>query len=286
MMDDLLRQVAIVSEAKTAPVSPSELTRVAAALQKQALRDFSAIWDLVATVDAFATLDDVPVGYWPIIIMDDIGAPGAAGYHTDDHGQPFALVQSGDGWPLTASHECLEMLADPFGSRLVAGQSLMPDQGRVEYLVEVCDPSEDADNAYTVNSILVSDFYTPRFFDPVTVPGTRYSYTGAIEKPRQVLRGGYISWHDPVSDHWFQQIFFGAAPEFRDLGTLEGETGSPREIIDRLTRPPQLTSGVRTGARGMAMATAAAQPNAAATNARAQSLRAQIQQLKQKYQKP
>ena len=89
---------------------------------------------------AFDSLDDLPLDYWPVIIKDDIGDPTAAGYHEDQHGQPFALVQHGQGWSLTASHEVLEMLADPFGRRLVAGESPVRGQGRVKFLVEVCDP--------------------------------------------------------------------------------------------------------------------------------------------------
>jgi hypothetical protein len=76
--------------------------------------------------------------------MDDIGTPGAAGIHEDKNGQPFALVTASsnlDEWSSTASHEALEMLIDPFGNRLVAGDSPKSDQGRVSFLVEVCDPS-------------------------------------------------------------------------------------------------------------------------------------------------
>jgi hypothetical protein len=65
-------------------------------------------WDVKATVDVFPRLEDVPIGYWPIIVMDDIQTPGAAGVHEDKNGQPFALVTSSDhleGWSLTASHE-------------------------------------------------------------------------------------------------------------------------------------------------------------------------------------
>ena len=119
-MAAILRQVALVSE--VAAVSASDLTRASAALQKQAVRDFAPIWDVQATVDAFATLEDVPLGYWPVIIEQDIGFD-AAGIHLDKDGQPFALVNISDGWQLTASHEVLEMLADPFGNRLVAGDS-------------------------------------------------------------------------------------------------------------------------------------------------------------------
>ena len=68
---------------------------------------------------------------------------------------------------------------------------------RVNYLVEVCDPSEAAEHAYSCNGILVSDFYTPNYFDPVKAGGVRYSFTGAITEPLQVLLGGYLSWQDP-----------------------------------------------------------------------------------------
>src|SRR5260370_422166 len=114
----MLVQVALVSQ--TAEISFSALSRVSAALQKQVTRDVASIWDVEATVDAFASMSDVPVGYWPITISDqDLG--DAAGIHEDKDGQPFALVQYGYAWSLTASHECLEMLVDPFGNRLVAG---------------------------------------------------------------------------------------------------------------------------------------------------------------------
>ncbi len=165
----LLYQVALVSEISA--VSASQLLRVCAALQKQVSRDFGPIWELQATVSAFTRLEDVPLGAWPVIVRDDINTPGAAGVHEDKDGQPFALVAYDSDWPLTASHECLEMLADPFGSRLIPGRSVKRGQDRVEYLVEVCDPCEDIANAYTVNGILLSDFYTPHYFDPVKSTG-------------------------------------------------------------------------------------------------------------------
>ena len=228
--------VALVSETNAIPAS--EVNRVAAALQKQAVRDFEPIWNVRALVSAFSTLEDVPLGYWPIIVRDDIGFPGAAGIHLDKDGQPFALVMSGSHWSLTASHELLEMLADPFGNRLIAGTSPKPDQGRVEFLVEVCDPSEAVAFAYQVNGIVVSDFYTPHYFDPVGTAGIRYSYTGAITKPREVLKGGYLSWHEPVTNHWWQFQFFSGKGRFVDLGVFTAIKESLRAMIDGMTVVP------------------------------------------------
>lgn len=224
-------QLALVSE--TQGLGVSELTRVSAALQKQVLRDLAPIWGIWASVDAFPDLDDVPTGYWPVVVLDNIGFPGASGIHLDQDGQPFALVQLTNRWTLTASHEVLEMLVDPFGDRLTPSQSIKPDQGRVNYLVEVCDPSEAFEFSYTVNGIRVSDFYTPAFFDPMPARSVRYSFTDTIKEPKQVLRGGYLSWLDPVTSHWWQQKFFGPEPVFVDLGPQTFSAESFRTWIDR-----------------------------------------------------
>ena len=226
----VLRHVALVSETRS--LSFSELTRVSAALQKQAIRDLAPVWEKQSTVHAFARLEDVPVGTWPIIVEENIGVADAEGIHEDEDGQPFALVTLSDGWSLTASHELIEMLVDPFGRRLTEGQSPKPDQGRVQFLVEPCDPSEAAEFAYVIDGVTVSDFYTPKYFSTVFNPADRYSHTGAITKRRQVLQGGYLSWHDPVTDHWFQETFFdGDHPRFRNLGRLTGSGKSFRRQI-------------------------------------------------------
>lgn len=226
----LLKQLALVSE--TAAVSFGQVAQISAALQKQVSRDFGPIWNIQATIDAFQTLDDVPAGYWPILIRDDIDQPGAAGYHKTDDGQPLSLVRASTQTSLTCSHECLEMLADPSGDRLIPGDSLKNGQGRVLYLLEVCDPSESVDFAYRVNGILVSDFYTPNFFDPVANPAIRYSFSGAIQRPLQVLDGGYLSWQVPGADEWWQFRNFGPAPGYVPLQAHPLPGQSLREFID------------------------------------------------------
>jgi hypothetical protein len=107
----LVHYVALTVE-KPKFVSFSELAKVGAALQKQVSRDFSPWWGVKGIVSVFATLEDVPLGYWPVIVTEKV--PGTHGYHEDKSGQPFSLVQAGDSWSLIASHETLEMLADPF----------------------------------------------------------------------------------------------------------------------------------------------------------------------------
>jgi hypothetical protein len=162
---NMVWHVALVVEGE-AP-SFSELSRAGAALQKQVIKDFGPIWGVEATVDAFAKLEDVPLGYWPVIVKDDIKNDRALGYHLSKNGQPYSLVKYTNGWETTSSHEVLEMLADPFGKTLVSAPSIKPDQDRVQYLVEVCDPSEAAEYGYTVNGVLLPTF-TRRSFSTVS----------------------------------------------------------------------------------------------------------------------
>lgn len=250
-MSALVANIALVSE--TPVVDFSQVSAVAAALQKQVSRDFGPIWEVDATVGAFDRLESAPVDYWPIIVRDDINQPGAAGYHTDDNGQPFALVQADANWALTVSHEALEMLADPFGSRTIAG-SPPPDApdpvsgfDRVVYLVEVCDPCEDVQFAYSSNGVPVSDFITPNYYDPIAADGIRYSFGGNITAPHTVLDGGYVSFGNPVDNHWYQIVMEGGEPQLRDLGVITSSQGkSLRELVDQKVREARESEHYRT----------------------------------------
>ena len=119
------------------------------------------IWGVYATIDAFASLEHVPPGYWPILVGDYFPGIEPVGLHLDRSGQPFALVEASRSWSLTASHEVIEMVIDPWGNRTVPGGSPMAGQGLVEIMVEVCDPPGGSQWAYTVNGYLMSDFVTP-----------------------------------------------------------------------------------------------------------------------------
>jgi hypothetical protein len=277
----LLAQVALVPEDSHSGITMSNLTRVAAALQKQVTRDFGPIWEIDATVDAFESLDDMPLGYWPIIISKNT-PDFALGFHSDDQGQPFSIVKVSANWSLTASHECLEMLADPFGNRLVPSFSLDSKQGRVSYLIEVCDPCESASFAYTSNGVWVSDFYTPDFFDPQAAQGVRYDFTGNIREPRKVLEGGYISWNDPQTDEWWQQQFFGGQPEIVSLGKLTN-VRNIREAIDRKTRDKNIRPealGLPESDKSLKDAQKTWNTVAQSSQARAKMLHVKIEELK------
>src|SRR6266568_8608845 len=145
----LPRRVGIASRSQS--VSLRDIINVAAAINLQASRDLQSIWHISGSVTALADPESIEPGVWPIFIVDDVGQEGAAGLHLTDHQQPYALVEAGLTWSLTASHECLEMLVDPSGNRLVPSSGITVAGSEVrdvttekfEYLVEVADPSED-----------------------------------------------------------------------------------------------------------------------------------------------
>jgi len=90
--------------------------------------------------------------------------------------------------------------------------------------VEACDPCEADNCAYPIQGVAVSDFITPHFYDPIVTPGTRYSFTGAITAPRQILKGGYISFINPQAGE-VQQILYvdpSKPPQLMNLGPAQG----------------------------------------------------------------
>jgi hypothetical protein len=170
--------------------------------------------------------------------------PGEGGFHLTKNNQPYAKIVARPGapdWTIDASHEIIEMLVDPAGSRFqtsnaigVDGDKIIEGSGQFEYLVEACDPCEADAYGYQIGGVVVSDFITPRFYEPIAVPGSRYSFTGAITSPRQILRGGYISWVNPETDAMQQLLYLSDAPEIRDLGSANGV--ALRSYVDGLTR--------------------------------------------------
>jgi hypothetical protein len=285
----MLLNIALVSLTKD--VSLAQLAPVSAAIQKQISRDFGPIWKIEATVDAFDKLEDIPIGYWHVLLQDEL-PNGAAGLHKrDDNKQPFALVALTNNWPVFMSHEVLEMLADPVGTRTRAGNSLKSGQGRVEYLVEVCDPCQASRFAYSVNSVLVSDFYTPNYFDPVKSSGVRYSYSGQVRGPREVLDGGYLSWFDPQTRHLFQLQVDGKKATIADRGEVPFAAESLRAFSDRVStdrRGSVVDGGSRAGlllsaATDFRKSTRGEKPKLATVDhaqvAHAHNLRAQLERI-------
>ena len=239
------RRVAIINESDN--LTAGDLARASAALQIQVTDQFGPRWHIIATVDCFPTLQDLPQGYWPVVVRDFIGGP-SSGVHVSETGdKPFALVVfSGAHWTITLSHEVLELLADPFGTTFLTGPSLRTEQTTVEYLAEICDPCQADKSAYDINGVLVTDFVTPDFY--AGFGAGKYSFGGQVTAPRTVLPGGYITWHEAAPDAWWQQLFDGSAPRFQqiDLSELRPDIHL-RGLIDQKTESVMARAGKRSG---------------------------------------
>jgi hypothetical protein len=259
----LIQHVAIIS--LTRHIRMTTVLQVSAAVQKQVSRDFTPIWGIAATVDPFADLGSVPSDYHHVVIFGepdelvDRLAPtvgeeraialamtfrsgGVTGLHLNGiTRQPFALVRASETWAVTVSHEVLEMLADPYGNHLIAAKHPIDPAKRVDFLLEVCDPCQAI--WYPVNGVPVSDFYTPRYFDPVRVESMRYSFTGELTEPLQILEDGYLSWIDSEDSGLYQLAGDAPAPRrIADIAALAAGAAPLRTVVDTDPRTPRITS--------------------------------------------
>lgn len=183
------------------------LSEVAAALSEQLRAHFNPEWPgSSAVVQAF---QQAPPMTWEVRLVRHVR--GALGYHTEANNQPYALVDASDrDWTVTASHEAMEMAADPHGNRphtarLPWGLDLPPftdPHERVVYLVEVADPPEA--NTYEVGGVAVSDFVMQEWYWTGKRAGVGYTFLGLGGAPRVVEPGGYVSFMKRDTMEWWQ----------------------------------------------------------------------------------
>jgi hypothetical protein len=228
----LIQNIALVPEA--GGVTPAELLRVSAALQKQVSSHFGPCWGLEASVDPFLELEQVPAGYIPIVLRAPENSARSLDVSLDSNGQPYARVSLTAGWSLAASRACLELLLNPFGQRTVNASSPRSDQGPAEILVEACGAFGEMPTAYAVNDVAVSDFCTPAFFRAQSARGVElFSFRGSLSAPLTLLRGGHLAWFDAISNSWWLRSFHDENPSDRSLGPLKSRSRALRELILR-----------------------------------------------------
>jgi hypothetical protein len=141
-------------------------------------------------------------GWWQVVITDDPDQAGALGYHEMTSagtplGKVFAAldIDTGSWWTVTASHELLEMLADPW----INWCAESPD-GKL-FALEVCDAVEADSLGYEIDGVMLSDFITPSWFEPTEAD--RFDFMKRVSKQLELAPGGYISVLDP-SKGWTQ----------------------------------------------------------------------------------
>jgi len=235
-----MTQSQIVLVDQTHEIDPTLLHSAALALNSQVTQDLPGCWSGIDAAVSYApSLAAVPQGSWPVFLVKSL-PPGEGGYHMDKRNQPYAKViasSADETWTIDASHEIVEMLVDPYGNRTqssqaiaISGNDVVDTSGTFSYLVEACDPCEANNYAYEIAGIAVSDFITPHFYDASVTSGVTYSFKANIQRPRQLLPGGYISYTLP--DGSMQQILWvdPGPPTYNNLGPT-GAVRSLREAV-------------------------------------------------------
>jgi hypothetical protein len=210
-------------------VNDRDAQKVMAALQDQVTNDFANAWGVDASLSYFRHADQVPAGHWQLVILDNSDQAGYLGYHdvTADKlplGKIFAATDMSyrSEWSVTASHELLEMLADPDLVQYVLRYE--NDGTTTWYWREVCDACHLDANGYEISGVLVSDFLYPSWYqhNPVS---SRFDHQDLIGAPFQLLPGGMATVWKNDGNGW-QQIFGNGT----ELGYhMRAEVGSRRE---------------------------------------------------------
>jgi hypothetical protein len=224
-----------------ADLERNEFEEGVAALRHQVTKHFGPIWKVEAELFPVAcpqasTEREYP-GYWALVLLDeriDYGDQPSPilGYHdlTRD-GLPLGKVfvnrvPECQDWTHVASHELLEMLADPDITATVYDH---PDALTVRlYAREVCDPCAAYGDGYRALSRQVSDFVRPAWFSRAARAhrADGFDWRGLITDPFVTRPGGYIGVFDPEISAW----------RILDSQDERDELDEPREVGTRLER--------------------------------------------------
>jgi hypothetical protein len=203
-------QIAVINESTV--LADTDVSPAVAAIQKQVTNDFRPVWGVDAALTIVSKGATPPSGSWWLVVLDDSDQANALGYHDlTSEGLPIGKVfaasdlKAGTSWTVTASHELLEMLADPNINLTVFVQN--NDTAGMLYAYEVCDACEDDSLGYTIDNILLSDFVYPAWFESFRAEGsTQFDRQNKMQSPFQLLVNGYIGIFNVIAGSgWTQQ---------------------------------------------------------------------------------
>jgi hypothetical protein len=224
-----MTQVAVYNRASV-PLG-LDLSRLVEAMQLFLDHHFAPAWGLSA--DLSVTSGPVP-GSFSMVFLDDADAPGALAYHDEESGAPLAKVfvktiaAAGESLSVSASHELVEMLADPCANLYAIGPS-----GQPLYAYEVADAVEDDSLSIEVAGFAMSDFVLPAWFDATALarPGARFDHRGVLSRPFELHPKGYAI---ELSEGQFREVF--GSEEKASRFAMEDRRGHRSEHRKRLLR--------------------------------------------------
>jgi hypothetical protein len=200
--------VAIINSADQ--YTDEALADLVPALQWQIDHDFRSTWGIAAQLVAVPKGETPDPAMWWLALLNDSDQAGALGYHdlTPDllpTGKVFINedLKYGAQVPVTASHELLEMLGDPW----INTTAFDPATGWL-HAYEAADAVEADEFSYEApNGVRVSDFVLPQYFDPNHVgKDLPVTMRGNLTEPFSLAPGGYQSYLDLANlDKGWQQ---------------------------------------------------------------------------------
>ena len=204
-------KIQVVNESTV--LSDSQVRAAVPAFQTQVHRDFAPAFGIDADLSFVSQGTNPDPSSWMLVILDNSDQANALGYHDlSPTGMPLGKafagedIRNGFQWPVTVSHEMCEMLADPDVNLTVFVQDTNPTSG-VIYAYEVCDACEADQFGYKINNVSVSDFVYPSWFESFRKKGsTQFDYGKHIQKPFELLHGGYIGVFDVQAGTGWHQI--------------------------------------------------------------------------------
>jgi len=196
------KQVALLYH-DTQRLTRADVDLIQRALQLQVDRDFAPAWNKSAVIGVYDAAHLAPIDSWKIFIQDK---EDDVGFHCLQNQQPYAKVSANADLPevcKVCSHELLEMLIDPEGNAVKLGPSIFWPGKVVEYLMEICDPCQEAEYQIGIANLAVAEFVLPAYYDNNgAIGGASYSNRDSVTGPFTVNRGGYVTWRDPDNDTW------------------------------------------------------------------------------------
>ena len=195
-------------------VSDDEVKTAVAALQTQIHRDFAPAWGIDAEL-VFVAKDSEPApGSWWLVVEDNSEYPGAVAYHTlTSEGLPQVKIavgnakQAGWEWTMAASHDLMEMLANPMLNLTVFVAADNGTSGKL-YVREICDPVSSPEYTYKIDGVVVSNFVFPSWFESFRKPGSsQFDYGNHLSAPFELGKGAYMTVFDVKDGSGWRPVF-------------------------------------------------------------------------------
>lgn len=244
-----MKEILLVSHSKDPAITASVLARIAGALSRQLLGDYANVHQSQGVPVRLLAAGETPSSDAVIAAVFD-AAPDAGylGYHDlSPQGTPYekifwtpirasggTLYQGDNSLSVTLSHECLELIEDPYCN----AWHDMPD-GRTEDARELCDRVEG--DSYPIDGVSVSNFLGPRAFrsglGPFDFLGMQGDHRG-LTSPFQIRPTGYAIRRTGGPAGTTKSIFGASYPEHRRTAKLAaGSRFARRSVHDDEATP-------------------------------------------------